>query len=268
MKIVMSALLAVCLLAIANGAPEAATKQSTLRAADEAGTPAAHQTASKEPPSMADFWTSNNATEYEGSTMFNLRKSDLKVLEYQNAKCTLGKDSKLLWYPHSTWWHVFFGQSVTRDHNPFYQIHDFLQGRVNTVPCQVTDVKVNSLVAPVKSASEKPPAVTWLAATYTAGPLGFWAYDSAGNSMCRFCFFQFGWDVTERSCQQMIEAHAGKGEFDCSYEVDHNLAESNLAYIGHDIPSFWSSDYMKSRAIMWLCFVCLLMCCSVCAGPK
>jgi len=185
--------------------------------------------------------------------------SALKVLQYQNARCKLGASAKLLWYPHITWMHWFFRGSVTRDHNDFYQPHDFIAGRVNSVPCQVTDASVVSLEDPQNVPSNaKPPAITWLAATYKAGPFDFWAYDEAGNHMCRFCLFRESWKVHEEACDIMMKRLAGKEEFDCSYEIDNHLAESNIAYIGHDIPSYWSSNYVWTRVI---CVLVLLLTC-------
>merc|ERR1719498_1745801 len=55
-------------------------------------------------------------------------RSGLKVLKYQNAKCKLGAEAKLLWYPQTTWLHTFLPGTVIRDHNPFYMPHDFLTG--------------------------------------------------------------------------------------------------------------------------------------------
>jgi len=219
-----------------------------------------------EPTSLAAIVSGHsNVSSFMGA------KSDtqLKVLKYQNARCTLGPQAKLLWYPHKTWWHVFFPGSVLRDRNTYSPPHDFIQGRLNAVPCQVSDATVSSLVAPITAAGingaaeAKPPPITWLAATYEAGPFSFWAYDKAGNSMCRFCFMKESWTVNKQACETMVKRFAGKGEFDCSYEVDNHLAEASTAYVGHDIPEYWSGSYVWTRALgilgmVFLCYGCVI----------
>jgi|Transcript_40852 hypothetical protein len=190
--------------------------------------------------------------------------SAIKALDYQNARCKLAKGAKLLWHPQQTWLHFFFPGSVIRDHNHYFQPHDFLIGRVSIVPCQVSGLSVTSFSEPMTSPSEQLPKATWLAATYQAGPFGFWAYDKDGNSICRFCFFQESWTVMEHACDLVISRYEGGGEFDCSYELDNHLVESNIVYDGHDIPAWWSSSYVWTRALLVLALLCCCWCSLFC----
>jgi len=72
--------------------------------------------------------------------------------------------------------------------------------------------------------------------------------------------------VHEEACDIMMKRLAGKEEFDCSYEIDNHLAESNIAYIGHDIPSYWSSNYVWGRVLFVLVLILTCYCCAFVGG--